>query len=159
MFTTKVRTTLAVLAAAIGIMSLGPAGSANAASLSAKLTLTPNGRSYQSVDVTGVVKGTSAEIDQYVKNDYRVVFNLWGEDTFFDDHLLGPSPASVQVTSKGLEFHGKALVQNSLLNEDWGQDEVYAGVKLVKSTSYVNGKITHGPTVVSGKSNVISRSF
>jgi hypothetical protein len=159
MLSRKIRLALAALAVAIGVTSLGPAASADAASLTAKLSLTKNQTSYHSVSVKGVVKATPAEVQQYVDKDYRVVFRLWGSDTFFDDFLFGPSAASVQATPQGLEFNGPAVVKTSILNEDWGTDEVYAGVKLVKSTSIVDGKLKDGPTVVSGKSNEIWRSF
>ncbi|MDX6698767.1 MAG: hypothetical protein QOE65_2164 [Solirubrobacteraceae bacterium] len=162
MFSTKIRTVLAIATVAVAAMTFGiSAASADAAvgPLSASLTITKAGNGYSSVLVTGVVKATPAETQEMLRKDYRVVFRLWGSDTFSDDFLYGPDPASVVATSRGLEFKGQAVVRNSVLDEDWGVDEVYAGVRLVTWTSYTGGKLRHGPTIVSGQSNEVWRSF
>lgn len=160
MFTSKIRTALAVAAAAIAVMSVGAsAAPADAASLTAKLSIAKNQTSYSSVYVTGLIKGTPTEIQKFVDKDYRVVWRLWGDDLFSDDFIHGPDPASITRTAQGLEFKGLAVMKTSKLNEDWGVDEIYAGVRLVTTTSYANGKISHGPTIVGAESNQIWRSF
>jgi len=162
MLSTRIRTAITALAVAAGVMAFGAsAAPADAAvgPLSAKLTIGTIGPGVSGVNVTGVVKMTPAQAQEMMKKDYRVVFRLWGSDTFSDDFLYGPDPASVNATSRGLEFRGQAGLRTSRLNEDWGVDEVYAGVRLVTTTSYKNGKLTHGPTIVSGESNQVWRSF
>jgi hypothetical protein len=161
MFASKIRIAIAVAAVAVTAMSFGAsAAPADAAlSLSPTLTITKNQPGYSTVQVTGLVKGTPAELQNVVSKDYRIVWRLWGDDTFSDDFIHGPDPASLQMTSQGLEFKGLAVMKTSKLNEDWGVDEIYAGVRLVTTTSYINGKITHGPTIVGKESNQIWRSF
>lgn len=161
MFSTKIRTAIAVAAAAVAVMSVGasaaPAGAA--LKMTPKLTIAKNQPSYSTVQVTGVVTGTPAEIQNAIDKDYRIVWRLWGDDTFYDDFIHGPDPAGITRTAQGLEFKGLAVMKTSKLNEDWGMDEIYAGVRLVTTTSYSNGKLTHGPTIVGAESNQIWRYF
>lgn len=162
MSTSKIRTAVTALAVAAGLMAFGAsAAPADAAvgKLSANLSIGKIGPGVSGIELTGVVKMSQAEAQEMLRKDYRVVFRLWGSDTFSDDFLYGPDPASVTATTRGLEFRGQAGLRTSILNEDWGMDEVYAGVRLVTTTSYRNGKLTHGPTIVGGESNEVWRYF
>lgn len=159
--TRKIRTAIAVFAAAVAVLSVAasaaPAG-ASVGPLNASLSITKQGN-YSSVRVTGYVRATPDQTRDLLAKDRRIVWRLWGSDTFSDDLLLGYQPASVYASSRGLEFSGFALVRNSVLDEDWGTDEIYAGVRLVTSTSYYGGSIHPGATIVSGQSNEVWGDF
>lgn len=157
--TSKIRTALAAVAASAACLAAAGPANASIGSMSAGLTITPNQSAYQSVKVKGLVKMSQSEAQGLIARGYNVTFRLWGSDTFSDDFLFGPSPSSLTATSQGLAYEGSAVVRSSLLNEDWGQDEVYAGVRLVTSYGYVNNKPREGSTVRSATSNEISRYF
>jgi hypothetical protein len=157
--TPKIRTLVAGLATAAACMAAAGPADASIGTMSASLSITPNQTSYQSVKVQGLVKMPQSEAQDLINRGYNVTFRLWGSDTFSDDFLFGPSPSSLTATSQGLAYQGSAVVRSSLLNEDWGQDEVYAGARLVTSYGYVNNKPREGTTVRSARSNEISRSF
>lgn len=137
----KFRSTIAVIAAAAAVMIVGlPTASADAAigSMTANLRVTPvqGEPGYQWVHVYGNVKMTQAEAQLLVNESHNVVIRLWGEDTFSDDLLMGPYTAVRGANYDGLWFSIAHKVRNSLLNEDWGGDEIYAGVRL----HYPNGQ-------------------
>jgi hypothetical protein len=149
------RSLVSVLAVAAAVMAVGissaPAN-ASVGSMSASLSITRAGNGYSSVTVTGTVKMTQAEAQSYISSNHRIQWRLWGEDTFSDDFLYGPDPASLTATSKGLEYKGQAVMRNSVLNEDWGFDEVYAGVRFIKP--YPNSS-----TIRSAQSNTFWGDF
>jgi hypothetical protein len=60
-----------------------------------------------------------------------IAVRLWGEDQFSDDLLGGPYTPARWANHDGLRFALTHKVHVSLLNEDWGEDELYAGVRLL----------------------------
>lgn len=153
MSTSKIRIALAVLAAAASATAFGASAAPAEAAvgpMSAKLTINRAGPGYYGIKVTGVVKASPAEARNMAAKNYRFVWRMWGDDTFSDDLLFGPDPASLNVTSQGLEFEGQRVVKASVLNEDWGRDEVYAGVRLLT---------TYGSTMISRETNQYWYSF
>jgi hypothetical protein len=149
----KYRSLIAVLAVAAAVMAVGfssASADASVGPMSANLTLNRAGNGYAGVTVTGVVKMTRSEAQTLISQNHRIEWRLWGEDTFSDDYLYGPDPAGLSATDKGLEYKGLAVMRSSILNEDWGQDEVYASVRLFKS---------NGATVRTARSQTISGSF
>ena len=133
----RTRNTIAVMAAAAAVTLVGlQAAPADAAvgSMTAGLRVTPvSGQpGYQWVHVYGNVKMSQVEAQQLINEGHNVVVRLWGEDQFSDDLLMGPYSAVRGANYDGLWFSIAHKVPNSLLNEDWGQDEIYAGVLLVQ---------------------------
>jgi hypothetical protein len=131
----KYRSLIAVLAVAAAVMAVGfssASADASVGSMSANLGISNAGNGYSNVTVTGVVKMTRSEAQGLIGQNHRIQWRLWGEDSFSDDFLYGPDPAALVATSQGLQYKGQALMRTSVLNEDWGQDEVYAGVRLLR---------------------------
>ncbi|MHA6783173.1 hypothetical protein ACVGOW_19565 [Pseudonocardia saturnea] len=129
---------LATLAVTTLAVSLGvAAGSAEASvgALSATLGIRGVEASFAAdVRVTGHVPMTAAEASALIGSGHRVVFRLWGSDTFDDDFIGGPYTMSVRASSRGLEFTGTRRLATGALDEDGGCigiDEVYAGVRLL----------------------------
>jgi hypothetical protein len=81
----------------------------------------------------------------------NVVVELWGSDTFSDDFLERESP---EVMNFPMPQGGTYLVQrcvlNSTLDEDWGEDEVYAKV-------FITDRATN--QTIGLRTNEISHSF
>ena len=142
--TSRIRRILAAAVATVVVMAVGlPAAQADASvgSMAASLKIEPSCAAcgVQSVKVEGTVTMPPSEAQSLIDRHYNVVIRLWGEDGFSDDLRLGPySPdfASASIVFPGgLYFKSQKLVGNSVLNEDWGGDEIYAGVRLLKPDS------------------------
>jgi hypothetical protein len=151
---TRIRSTaLALSVAAVAGAAAVSAAPADAAvgSPQGKLTITPYSPGYHNVAVFGVVPMTRVEAQRLVDSGHRIVLRLWGEDTFSDDLQMGPYNATIYATDKGLEFHKVRLqIDDDVLDEDWGTDELYVGMRLVNPS---------GSTVRSGETNRVSGDF
>ena len=147
------RTALALsVVAAVGAagLSAAPAGAA-VGSPQGTLTITPFSPGYHNVAVFGVVPMSRAEAQGLINSGHRIVLRLWGEDTFSDDLQMGPYNATIHATDKGLEFHKVRLqIDDDVLDEDWGTDELYVGMRLV------NG---NGATIRTGETNRVNGNF
>ena len=100
-------------------------GAASASAATATLSIAYAGcvNSYgQQFDYTMRVRGTTANYP-----GMRVEVRLWGEDTWSDDLLGGPY---VQSYPFGGSYLIDFCVNRSTLDEDWGRDEIYAGVRV-----------------------------
>jgi hypothetical protein len=75
---------------------------------------------------------TQSEAQYLINTRHNVVIRLWGEDPASDDLLLGPDNAPDDALSGGLYYSVAYKLPNSRLNEDWGEDDLYAGVRLVQ---------------------------
>ena len=53
-----------------------------------------------------------------------------GEDEWFDDRLFGIDVGFIHRVGHGGDFSLSETVPGSRLNEDWGQDEIYAPVSV-----------------------------
>lgn len=124
-----VTTTAVLLGVAVG------SAEASVGALSATLDIRGVQASFAAdVRVTGHVQMTAAEASALIGSGHRVVFRLWGSDTFDDDFIGGPYTMSVRASSRGLEFTGTRRLATGDLDEDGGCigiDEVYAGVRLL----------------------------
>ncbi len=110
--------------------SNGPAIAAG--STSATLSVSP-GNPHQ-VWVRGLFEMSQFDAQGYINNGARIYIALWGDDPTYDDLLVqsGPPPnVSLWASSAGLNFSWGYLASSSLLNEDWGRDELYATVLFV----------------------------
>ena len=106
----------------------------------AHITVTQNDQlpGYHTIGIGGRLNTTQGEAQQLINAGHRITYDLWGEDTFSDDHLLHREALSMQATPQGLEFSsGIGDVESSVLDEDWGTDEVYVVVCLVRSDGRV----------------------
>ena len=145
----KMRSAVALVAIAATLaataMTAAPASAAGG-----RLTITKTASGLYNVTVCGNV--TNA----YPGGAYTEI-RLWGSDTFYDDFLFGP------WTTTAIDYgaypcpeggygniYASFLVSGSTLNEDWGTDEVYAGVRARNNR---NGSVQTFST------NTISRSF
>jgi len=120
-----VRRLLASLALAAAMIGAG-ATSASAATATLSIAYTGCTNAYgQHFDYTMRVRGTTSTHARM-----RVEVRLWGEDEWYDDLLAGPYAQSY-------DFGGSYLidfcVNKSTLDEDWGRDELYAGVRVYNS--------------------------
>ena len=75
----------------------------------------------------------------------QVIWRLKGEDTFIDDNIIAPRGGGLIGPDGTFFFTDNAIGGN--LDEDWGEDEIYADVY------YTNLGGSHH------KSNTVSRSF
>ena len=145
----KMRNALALLAVAATLVATGLAASpANAAG--GRLTITRTASGLYNVTVCGNVSNA------YPGGAYTEI-RLWGSDTFSDDFLFGPwvttaiDYGAYPCPEGGSgNIYASFLVSGSTLNEDWGEDEVYAGVRARNNR---NGSVQTFST------NTISRSF
>ena len=120
-----IRTGLASLALAAA-MTGGAAASASAATATLSLAYTGCTNAYgQHFDYTMRVRGTTN-----LTSRMRVEVRLWGEDTWSDDLLSGPHR---QAYDFGGFYSVDFCVNRSTLDEDWGRDELYAGVRVYNS--------------------------
>jgi hypothetical protein len=76
----------------------------------------------------------------------RVSVDIWGSDSFFDDHLFGPFIDA--RAPLGSAYASELCLLPSTLDEDDGEDEIYANVQISG-----NGKVFNLRT------NQISHSF
>jgi hypothetical protein len=132
-----------ILAAAVAALAVGPAtaGAATATlSIPYRGCVDGTGRNY---DYTVRVQGST----RYYDGNHRVEVRLWGDDTWYDDFLAGPF---VRYYGFGNFYSIDMCANASTLDEDWGEDEVYAGVRVYDSS---------GRQTESVESNRIVRSF
>jgi len=60
-----------------------------------------------------------------------VEYRLWGDDPYYDDFLAGPY---LSQSFFGW-FYTAICVNASTLNEDWGRDESYVGVRVYNAAT------------------------
>lgn len=127
-----------VLGTATAALVLGVSSPANAAVgnfAEARMTVTKNNAmpGYHTVGIGGRVSMSQGEAQGLINSGHKITYHLWGEDTFSDDHLLNREALSIQATPQGLVFSsGIGDVESSVLDEDWGRDELYIIVALRK---------------------------
>jgi hypothetical protein len=120
--------------------------------LAAAVLVTGTGFGLATVAATPAMADTGCRLDFFhdvfdPPNTWRIAFpcnpdvvvtnamQLWGEDPFSDDFI-------------GNTFHPGDLLDSGRLDEDWGEDEIYA-----KVTVFQNG------IPVNVRSNTVHRSF
>jgi hypothetical protein len=128
----QVRRSLARFALVASLMGacVAGTGAASASAATATLSIAYAGcvNSYgQQFDYTMRVRGTTANYP-----GMRVEVRLWGEDTWSDDFLGGPY---VQSYPFGGSYLIDFCVNRSALDEDWGRDEIYAGVRVFNTAT------------------------
>ena len=113
----------AVLAASL-ILGASPASAATS----------PAVLSFFSGGCAGGLVGLQAtgSIDSGFGSITSLSLDFFGADTFSDDHLIGP--IAVLNASGGINYVAQVCLSSSTLNEDIGQDEVYAIVGIATSS-------------------------
>jgi hypothetical protein len=120
---------LAILAAFAALAAGALAGPAAAATATLSIPYRGCVNSYgQQFDYTLRVQGTTG----YYPSGMRVEARLWGEDEWSDDFLGGPYVLSSAFSGF---YMIDVCVNSSTLNEDWGQDEIYAGVRVYDAST------------------------
>lgn len=121
------RTRIALLVAALSLVGGATAGAAAAGSATAKLTITPIGNDRYNLVASGHFTG-------FYWDGVDVALRLWGDDEWFDDLLYTP-PGTINVPYSLGDFQRAFVVSGSVLNEDWGSDEIYVDVRLYDHTT------------------------
>ena len=161
----KSRLTLGVLAAAVAVVPFGVSAPSARAAIGPivgpnnvgppNLSFARNLNNRYTVRVRGIVRMTQAEAQSLIANNHQIAWRLWEEDFRYDDFVFGPDPASVNATSRGIEFNGLRVVLGSTLDHDpeGGNEELYAGIRLIR------GNYRTGPTVRSAETNRFHYNF
>jgi hypothetical protein len=150
---TRITRTIATAVALAGaaVAFTGAPAQASIGPATGELIITPYKPGYSNVAVFGRVFMPQGEAQALINQGHKVQLRLWGEDTFSDDLLMGPYNATYFASSQGLQFHKVLIgIPNSVLNEDWGTDELYTGIRLLNRNNQ---------TVRSGETNRVTGSF
>jgi hypothetical protein len=147
---------IATVATALAMSLLGLSGFGGAATASAAdatLSISAVGGNSCQDPTTGRILDYLVEVhgqvNSYYPFGYRVRLDLWGDDQWDDDHQYGP----VYTTYRFAPTYYDVLfcVDGSTLDEDWGEDEIYA--KLLFQD------LTTGRNVEAATSNVVDGHF
>jgi hypothetical protein len=118
----KVLVLTALAAATVGVGALAAAPSASAeTAFPGKLTIAPLGNNRYNLVASGHFSSLHSGVD--------VSIRLWGDDEWFDDLLYTP-PGTIHLDIWTQDFARAFSVDGSVLNEDWGTDEIYADARL-----------------------------
>ena len=142
MTTTTIRGRVARLAAAsalslatLGVVSAATTDLASAATCCGSLSIAYRADLPSAKPYLVSVYGRAAKY--YNPTTTRAEVRVWGDDTFSDDFLAGPYTA----TWNGSEAFVELAVSGATLDEDWGTDEIYAGIRIVDRAT---GKVLEG---------------
>jgi hypothetical protein len=120
-FKMLVLTTLVGATVGVGALAAAPSASAETA-FPGKLTIAPLGNDRYNL----VASGDSP----FLRWDgVDVSIRLWGDDAWSDD-LLYTVPGTIHLDLWDQHFSRAFSVDGSVLNEDWGTDEIYADARL-----------------------------
>jgi hypothetical protein len=142
MTTTTIRGRVARLAAAsalslatLGVVSAATTDLASAATCCGSLSIAYRADLPSAKPYLVSVYGRAAKY--YNPTTTRAEVRLWGDDTSSDDFLAGPYTATWNGSEAFVEF----AVSGATLDEDWGTDEIYAGIRIVDRAT---GKVLEG---------------
>ena len=110
-------------------LSVGAGTASAAATATLKIysgCVTSDGSQDRQWDYTLVVQGTTS-----YQGEAREEIRLWGDDPSYDDLLAGP----YTHRSSGGYFYFAFCVNTGTLNEDWGRDEIYAGIRVFSTAT------------------------
>lgn len=115
------RSTLVVLAAILLAVALGAVSPQPASAATARLLLTSGlcEPGFQQLRVEGTTNIVAP-------NGRRMIAHFWGEDTFSDDHLLGPLVRNLGPSNQpGAFYREDFCIDFETLDEDLGVDDIY----------------------------------
>jgi hypothetical protein len=142
----------ATLATTVTLLVLGALGLGGAATASAATaTLSIAGSQCEGFDgrIHDYLLRVAGDVDGSYPSGFRADVGLWGDDEWYDDKLLGPVSETFGSWATGYWVY--LCVDSSTLDEDWGEDEVYARVSICVPGS--------GVCAENARSNVIERHF
>lgn len=100
--------------------------------LSARIAFTYAGSGYYNVIVSGTASAPNALVGARV----------YGEDSWFDDFLFSMGTGFSRTDAYG-NFSFSKMVYRSTLDEDWGEDDIYAIVDVTNAGSGRTNTIHH----------------
>jgi hypothetical protein len=104
--------------------------------------------------VSGQVWTSEYEAGRLLDSGCLAVFRIWGDDPVSDDLLLDTNDMYHDIGPDGLHFSGFWWAPAGSLNEDWGGDEVYAGIRLISGAWPFRCSVTR-----SAQSNTVYGNF
>jgi hypothetical protein len=114
---------MALFVAALSLVAGGVAAAASAeTAFPGKLTIAPLGNDRYNLVASG-------NFGSFHPSGVDVSIRLWGDDEWYDDLLYTP-PGTIYLGSWVQHFDRAFSVDGSVLNEDWGADEIYADARL-----------------------------
>ena len=147
---------VALAASVFGAGTTAPAGAATRYSM--RLSISPYIPGISCFEVQGLVPMGAYEAHGYTNNGAYALLTMSGDDPgLTDDLLVGPLKATkdtydprIFASDQGIHIWWWGCVSNDVLDEDWGEDEIY-----------VDGALFHGDHGVLGDlmSNQVHRSF
>jgi len=120
-----------VTSLALGTLALGGAATASAAT--ATLSMGRSNCEGSDGRLHDYLLRVSGDVDGSYPSGFRAVVSLWGDDPSYDDKLLEPVVETFGSWATGYWVY--LCVDSSTLDEDWGEDEVYARVSICGSSS------------------------
>jgi hypothetical protein len=148
------RIATAATALAMSVLGLsGFGGAATASAADATLTINAVGGNTCQDSSTGRILDYLVEVhgqvNSYYPFGYRIRLDLWGDDQWDDDHQYGPEYITYRY---GPTYYDVLFcVDGDTLDEDWGEDEIYA--KLLFQD------LSTGRNVESATSNVVDGHY
>jgi len=120
-----------LLAAAVAILGFSASQADARPGTTASLSITPAKFGYSNVRISGYASMGLAEAQEVVANKFTAAqWSIFGQDPIRDDYLDGPNLIDVRASSRGLEFNDTRVLKTSKLNEDWGEDEIFATIAI-----------------------------
>jgi hypothetical protein len=114
---------MALMIAALSLVACSTAAAASAeTAFPGKLTIAPLGNDRYNLVASG-------NFGSAHWSGVDVSIRLWGDDEWYDDLLYTP-PGTIHLDLWDQHFERAFSVDGSVLNEDWGADEIYADARL-----------------------------
>jgi hypothetical protein len=139
--------TLAAVVTSLALGALGVGGTASASAATAKLEIAGSHCEGGDGRFHDYLLKVSGAVDGSYFPGFRARVTLLGDDTWYDDKLVGPVEETFGYWFS--DYYVYLCVDSSTLDEDWGEDEVYARVSICGPSSCPE----------SADSNVIERYF
>jgi hypothetical protein len=144
----------ATLAAALTMSllgALGLGGAATASAATATLNIHAVGgntcQDPQTGRILDYLVNVNGEVSNYYAFGFRVRVDLWGDDQWDDDHLQGPEVLTYRADPQFplYNYDMWLCVDGSTLDEDWGEDEIYAKVLIqdIETGRYLEAPISN----------------
>jgi len=130
------RRTAVVLTALVSVVALG---AVPAHAVTVALSLPYVGCTNSAGTQFDYVMRVNYTLHRYYPNGSRVVIRYWGDDPSSDDLLMGPVEFRLPYWLD--TGYLDVCVNSSTLDEDWGEDEIYAGVRVYDAVTGVQHEV------------------
>jgi len=84
----------------------------------------------------------------YYPDGFKVVYRVWGDDPSSDDLLAGPFTEIYDEIVPSVITVGACSNYNSTFDEDWGEDEIYFGIRIFDLSTGVQREVVESNRVV-----------